>query len=403
MRCVLLLLMLGWSAGICAHPLGNNTVNRAAALVITGDQIRIDYRLDFAEIPTLLATENADRDSDGQLDEKEWQAYARQWSEALIPALSLSADEEPLALRIATLEWQLAPGAAGLSQLRLRAVFEAAAPAAGRVALRYADSSRPDDLGWREVWVSAGHGAKIVTTTAARADRSAALTEFPVSNAALLQETTAELDAEFSGAGSNVSSQPAPVVKADVQTQAAGPLALFLLGIHHIASGWDHLVFLLGLLLLCRSLPRLLAVVSAFTVAHSVTLGLAAAGLVTPPGALVEPAIALSIAYVGLCNVYQRQNAHGVVLALGFGLLHGFGFAGALAATLGEQGLAGKNWLVSLFAFNLGIETFQIALLLMVVPLASWAARWSWSALARRGASHAVLWAGLGWFAQRVV
>jgi hypothetical protein len=281
-------------------------------------------------------------------------------------------------------------------------VFEAAAPAAGRVKLRYEDRSRPEDIGWREVWVSAESGARIVTSTAARADRSAALTQFPTATGALLQETTAELEAEFFGPGHAASAHPAPVVQTDVQTQAAGPLALFLLGMHHIASGWDHLVFLLGLLLLCRSLPRLLAVVSAFTVAHSVTLGLAAAGLVTPPGALVEAAIALSIAYVGLCNVYQRQHAHGVALALGFGLLHGFGFAGALAASLGEQGLEGHSWLLSLAAFNLGIETFQIALLCILVPLATWAARWSWGALAQRGASHAVLWAGLGWFVQRV-
>lgn len=403
MRLALLLLALSGAAGVSAHPLGNNTVNRAAALVISGAQIRIDYRLDFAEIPTLLASENADLDGDGRLSEQEWQTYTRDWSKALIPALHLSADNTPLALQVTTLEWQLVPAAAGLSQLRLHGVFEVAAPAAGRVRLRYEDRSRPEDIGWREVWVSAESGAHIVTSTAARVDRSAALTQFPTASGALLQETTAELEAEFSGAGSVASARAAPVAHTDLHARAAGPLALFLLGIHHIASGWDHLVFLLGLLLLCRSLPRLLAVVSAFTVAHSATLGLAAAGLVTPPGALVEPAIALSIAYVGLCNVYQRQNAHGVVLALAFGLLHGFGFAGALAATLGEQGLAGQNWLVSLFAFNLGIETFQIVLLLFVVPLASWAARWSWSALARRGASHAVLWAGLGWFAQRVV
>ncbi len=402
----MLLLMLGWSAGMLhAHPLGNNTVNRAAALVITSDQIRIDYRLDFAEIPTLLATENADRDSDGQLDEKEWQAYGHATiEERSSPPVIERQTRSALALRVATLEWQLAPGAAGLSQLRLRAVFEAAAPAAAASRCVTQICSRPDDLGWREVWVSAGHGAKIVTTTAARADRSAALTEFPASNAALLEETTAELDAEFSGAGSNVSSPPAPVVEAGVQTQAAGPLALFLLGIHHIASGWDHLVFLLGLLLLCRSLPRLLAVVSAFTVAHSVTLGLAAAGLVTPPGALVEPAIALSIAYVGLCNVYRRQNAHGVVLALGFGLLHGFGFAGALATTLGEQGLAGMNWLVVACLPSISVSKhFRSPCCVWWCRWRRWAARWSWAALARRGASPCRVMGGLGWFAERVV
>jgi hypothetical protein len=90
------------------------------------------------------------------------------------------------------------------------------------------------------------------------------------------------------------------------------------------------------------------------------------------------------------------------MLAFGFGLIHGFGFAGALAATLGPHALDGHGWLLNLAAFNLGIETFQVALLCAVLPLLRAGGRLSWAPLARRGAAHGVMWAGLGWFALRV-
>ena len=78
------------------------------------------------------------------------------------------------------------------------------------------------------------------------------------------------------------------------------------------------------------------------------------------------------------------------------------GFAGALAETLGPQALDGHSWLLGLAAFNLGIECFQLALLCMVVPLLRYGARLRWAPLARRGAAHGVLWAGLSWFVLRV-
>ena len=394
--------LLLWPLLASAHPLGNNTVNRQAAIMLGGRDIRIDYRLDLAEIPTLLAAQSADGDADGKLTPHEWQRYAQGWATALLPDLDLRVGERASELEITSVDWQLADGAAGLTQLRLHAVLRTSAPAPGRAQLRYTDSSRPDQAGWREVWVRAAAGARVIDSTAAREDRSQALTRFPPLDLGLPNEISAQVEADFDGSGGDVTQQVTNVETSPATVRPYGLPALFLLGAHHIASGWDHLVFLLGLVLLSRSLRDLLLVVSAFTVAHSLTLCVAAAGLVTPPGSLVEPAIALSIAYVGLCNVFQRQRAHGLALAFGFGLIHGFGFAGALAETLGPQALDGHGWLFGLAAFNLGIECFQVALLCVVVPLLRYGARLRWAPLARRGAAHGVLWAGLSWFALRV-
>ena len=399
--------MLGllWAVLVRGHPLGNNTVNRAAAISVSGTEINIAYRLDLAEIPTLLANQEADVDGDGKVVATEWSAYAARWAGELLPALHLVAGTNPLALQTLQARWQLVDGAAGLSQLRLDADFRAAAPPFARATLHYGDSSRPAEAGWREVWVHANHGAAILSTQAARHDRSAGLTRFPPSGTPLLNETEAHFAVAF---GPPMLALPEPLPAAASQAfapttkRAPTALAMFELGVHHIATGWDHLVFLLGLVLLSRSLRDLLIIVTAFTLSHSLTLALAASGLVTPPGALVEPAIALTIAYVGLSNLYFRGRGHGLPLAFGFGLVHGFGFAGALAETLGAHGAQGYGWLWGLAAFNLGIESFQVLLLCAVVPLARWASRWSYAPQARRSAAHGVLWAGLGWFALRV-
>jgi hypothetical protein len=174
----------------------------------------------------------------------------------------------------------------------------------------------------------------------------------------------------------------------------------FKLGVHHIATGFDHLLFLLGLLLLRQSLGRLVAVVTAFTVAHSVTLALAAGGWVTPPGSAVELLIAASIAYVGAVALLRPRTAHGPLIALGFGLVHGFGFAGALREALGGA-TGGRGWLIALASFNLGIEALQILLVVAVWPVLARLDRVRWSVALRKLLAFVVLSAGLGWVAIR--
>lgn len=180
-------------------------------------------------------------------------------------------------------------------------------------------------------------------------------------------------------------------------------------GIEHILIGPDHILFLIGLLLLGGTPSRLALIVTSFTIGHSITLSLAALDVVSPPSRFIEPLIALTIIVVGADNLLvlrnTKSNAHHATdirawLAIAFGLIHGFGFAYVLK----EFGLprAALGW--SLFAFNLGVEIGQMMIVLVAAGTLAFIRRRS-AAAARRIAiagSIAVIAAGAFWFAQRV-
>jgi hypothetical protein len=132
--------------------------------------------------------------------------------------------------------------------------------------------------------------------------------------------------------------------------------------------------FLFGLLLTAPSLRTMLLIVTGFTVAHSITLSAAALGLVTLPPAFVEPAIAASIAYVGIENFWRPAPKRRVAITFLLGLVHGFGFAGMLA----ELGLPRDALTIALLCFNGGVELGQGAVVLVTLPLLLWMRRWSW-------------------------
>lgn len=146
--------------------------------------------------------------------------------------------------------------------------------------------------------------------------------------------------------------------------------AYLRLGYNHILPrGLDHILFVIGLLLFARSWRALLGQVTAFTVAHTVTLGLAMYGVVRVPGTIVEPLIALSIAAVALDNVLaHRVGAWRVGLIFIFGLVHGLGFAGALQ----ELGLARAEFPRALFGFNLGVELGQLTIVAIGWAALAW-------------------------------
>jgi HupE / UreJ protein len=176
------------------------------------------------------------------------------------------------------------------------------------------------------------------------------------------------------------------------------------LGVEHIFTGPDHLAFLLGLLLATRGLREIARVVTSFTAAHSLTLALAALGVVAPPASAVEPLIAASIVWVAVENLLsaRRGAAHPGGrwrLAFAFGLVHGFGFAGALA----PLGLERARLAASLVAFNLGVEAGQLAFVLALSPLLALLRRTERSSLAAlRAGSLAVGSAGVFWLATRL-
>jgi hydrogenase/urease accessory protein HupE len=173
-------------------------------------------------------------------------------------------------------------------------------------------------------------------------------------------------------------------------------------GVHHILIGPDHLLFLVGLLLLGGSLRQLALVVTAFTLAHSLTLSLAVLGLVSAPTRIVEPAIALSIVYVGIDNLMVRRGRDlRPWIALAFGLVHGFGFASVLREM--ELPRRALGW--SLFSFNVGVEIGQLVVVLAVASALA-ALRSRSESAGRRLAvigSVAVVAAGSVWFVERLL
>ena len=171
---------------------------------------------------------------------------------------------------------------------------------------------------------------------------------------------------------------------------------------HILPLGLDHVLFVLGVFLLSTRLRTVLVQLSAFTVAHSITFGLSMYGIVSLPPAIVEPAIALSIAYVAVENLTTTGlKRHRVALVFAFGLLHGLGFAGALS----ELALPRSQFLLALVGFNIGVEAGQIAVVALALAVS---APWHRSPVQYRRfvlvpCSLAIAAAGLFWTIERLV
>jgi len=175
-----------------------------------------------------------------------------------------------------------------------------------------------------------------------------------------------------------------------------------LLGVTHIVPrGLDHILFVLGLALLSPRLAPLLAQVTAFTVAHTLTLALSSYGVVRLSPRVVEPLIALSIVYVAVENVLSpRLRASRLVLVFAFGLLHGLGFAGVL----GDLGLPEGRRLTALLGFNVGVELGQLAVIaLAAAVVALWAKLGGERRALVRPVSLVIAAVGLYWTVQRIV
>jgi hydrogenase/urease accessory protein HupE len=176
-----------------------------------------------------------------------------------------------------------------------------------------------------------------------------------------------------------------------------GPL--LRMGLEHILTGYDHLLFLLGLVLVGHPLRSLVAAITAFTLAHSVTLALAAFDVWAPSTRIIEPCIALSITYVGIENWFVPDARGRWRITFLFGLVHGFGFAGALR----EIAVPRTDIPAALFAFNLGVELGQLAVLAALVPLVLAARKTAiWPRIGLRACTMTIALAGLVWFVARL-
>ena len=187
----------------------------------------------------------------------------------------------------------------------------------------------------------------------------------------------------------------------DVQRAFPAPAQYFPLGIEHILTGFDHLLFLAALLLGGGRVRDVLYVVTTFTLAHSVTLALGVLGLVHPNTLAVEVLIALSIAYVAFENLLGRgRGKTRFAITLGFGLIHGLGFASSLE----EVGVSAERVVPSLLYFNIGVESGQLLVLAGLLPAVRWLQRGGARRVATaRGMSIALVAVGLTWAGERVL
>lgn len=187
-------------------------------------------------------------------------------------------------------------------------------------------------------------------------------------------------------------------------------------GTWHIWQGYDHMLFLLALLLpsvlrrvqdrwepspdFFSALREVVAIVTAFTLAHSITLGLATLGLITIPSRLVESAIAASVVFAGLSNLFPALAQRRWLVAFLFGLIHGFGFASVLS----DLGLPKGSLALSLVSFNLGVEVGQLAVVAVFLPLAySLRRSWTYRRLILVSGSLGIVALALAWLIERVL
>ena len=209
--------------------------------------------------------------------------------------------------------------------------------------------------------------------------------------------------------------QPTQTLDLSNSTLWRGFLALVRLGVWHIWIGIDHILFLVALILpsvlqrergrwrpapsFGRALVKILTIVTCFTVAHSITLSLAALGVVDLPSRVVESVIAASITIAALHNLWPVARVNEAAIAFVFGLFHGFGFA----SVLGELGLGTDHLVLSLLGFNVGVEIGQVAVIAAMFPLLFLTRRWRVYTLALRAGSVGLMAIGLLWTAERAM
>lgn len=345
--------LLAWATPADAHEVGLSRGTYA----IEGNHLRAEIVLSRREVASVVP--DLDADEDGQVTDAEIAAARSTIQRAIVDRIRVTSGE-------ATCPGVLEePSLAEQDGVLLHVAYTCPGPIT-RANLDFAVLA---DLapGHRHIARATG-GVQVVETVVSRAQR------------------TFDIDAAPAG------SQPRPAKR--------DRLSLLRLGVEHILTGYDHLVFLLGLVLVGGRWRSLLWAVTAFTVAHSITLGLAALGVWAPRPSIIEPAIALSIAYVGLENFFVKNAEKRWRITFPFGLVHGFGFAGALR----EVALPKADVPAALFLFNAGVEIGQLAVLALVLPALVLLRRWPWfEKHGVRVVSGAIVIAGLVWFVTRIV
>lgn len=372
-----------------AHPLSV----ASSELRLQSGSAELVFAID--DLSAIESVPGIDLNGDEGLDAAETERARDAIADWLLSKLSLSAADTPLAGKPAAVSLQ----ARGGKRMVVTKIRYAAPPEAS--AFRYQDRLYADNGATTYVDMLVIRSGTHVAELALSGNRRAAA--FTVDAQGIRPEGgTTENDGTDTSSGSDAGAANAGGATNDGGIRPEGGSSwssFFLLGIRHILTGYDHLLFLLALLLRKQKLLDYLKIATAFTIAHSLTLTLAVLGWNPLPSRMVEVLIALSIVYVAVENLFNLNRERRWQLTFVFGLVHGLGFAGILS----ELDIPRSHLAVSLVSFNLGIEIVQLALIAAASPLLK---AFQESGLYRRGfavGSMAILGMGALWAIERLL
>lgn len=349
------LLLIGLAASASAHDPG------LSSLAMRYNGSRVDALVTFAPAD-LAAVVPLDRDEDGSINGAEFQRALPELTKVATGAAVLQAHGGPIKPSLVVVERVELPG-----NDNIQARLSFAMPTADSFAVRLPLLERLPFGHRQHATVRDSEGTLLVQRIL---DKSDPCFEIPI----------------------------AAAHNQHLWTQAFWSFAV--LGVEHIAVGYDHLLFLLALLIVGSGVRAAAVIITSFTVAHSITLALAAFGLIRLPPSVVEPLIAASIVYVGVENIWLGRGRNRWLLTFGFGLIHGLGFASVLE----EFVLDGQSLLLPLLSFNLGVELGQLAIAAIFLPLV-WACRRQEILTQRHAAACSFIIALVGayWLAERTI
>ncbi|WP_136604312.1 HupE/UreJ family protein [Paenibacillus dokdonensis] len=358
-------------------------------LDISKSRIEMTYSLDELSVIELVG---GDMDQNGMLDEQEFDAVKERLLKVLEQDIAFKIDNQPQAWSDVESLVMDRQGDATKAILKLRfpsATSSQPMSLTDRLYVNNKATANYVDL------VTIHYGSQKSTAALSGSNRMWAMQLTDNEYANLSQDgQTAQQDTANAPDGE----KPAVENAGDTSQAYTGWLSFFTLGMNHILSGYDHLLFLFSLLIARQTFKQYAAMITAFTVAHSITLTLTVLGFINVPAIIVEPAIALSICFVAIDNMIRERVSYRWVLTFIFGLIHGMGFADILK----EMDIPRSELAVDLVSFNLGIETVQLIMIAILLPLLALLHRWKYSRRTVLGCSAVAFALGGIWLVQRL-
>ncbi|WP_079416680.1 HupE/UreJ family protein [Paenibacillus ferrarius] len=348
-----LLLVLPFKQAAYAHAYSASY----ATLDLTQSQTRLTFAIDELSVIELAG---GDTDNNKMLDQAEFEGIRDKFADVIKPQLTLKIGGQIQAMQ--QIQSIVLDREGDASKVLLTAIYP---PVLASQNISLKDTLYQNDTKTNYVNLLTIHYGTQSSTAALSAENRSWAMQLTDADFAKLPPDLQSMPAAASQKASSAT-DAGKSVDSKVETDAiSGWYSFFMLGIHHILGGYDHLLFLFSLLIARQTYKQYATMITAFTIAHSLTLTLTVLNIIAVPPSIVEPLIALSICYVAIDNMVRKSVSYRWLLTFLFGLIHGMGFADILKG----MNIPKTELATDLISFNLGIETVQLIIVAIFIPL----------------------------------